>query len=444
MRASVRSPRARVRRRDCKAGRRAGNRRARVAPGEAGPRGSPEATGPREFGPAGRCGVAAARGRGPYSPRRGAGTDRRPPARLLLPAAVPRVRPPARAGRPVLPGVRAADAGPGDDARLPPAAAGRCRCRGAVPAVPGPRAQAVRPHAVAGRLPRAGSGRSSTGSSTAAGGSWPRRMADRLVDAHDLPSWLDGADALVPVPLHPRRQAARGFNQADVIARQVGQRCGLPVWTPAVRVRDTPTQTEQRALDRRADNLRGAFAVTDAAAVRGRRLVVVDDVSTTGATLVVPRPRPAGPPPGRAVGPGPVRGRPAGAGLRLRLTSRPRRSPIRCRVVGQRGGRVTPGAGRDHVGRLGPGDRIARPTSAAAFAGRPMYGPTPPRTSSAARGSGDRLKVSDRLGLVPNACRAPPTPSAALFDTPPVAGNGPLPARPFTVPGQVLNCPPCR
>ncbi len=110
-------------------------------------------------------------------------------------------------------------------------------------------------------------------------------MADRLVDAHDLPSWLAGVDALVPVPLHPRRQAERGFNQADVIARQIGKRCGLPVWTPAARVRDTATQTEQRALDRRADNLRGAFAVTNAAAVRGRRLVVVDDVSTTGATL---------------------------------------------------------------------------------------------------------------------------------------------------------------
>jgi ComF family protein len=110
-------------------------------------------------------------------------------------------------------------------------------------------------------------------------------LADRLVDARDAASWLDGADALVPVPLHPRRQADRGFNQADVIARQIGRRCGAAVVTPVVRVRDTPTQTEQHALDRRADNLRRAFAVTDADAVRGRRLAVVDDVSTTGATL---------------------------------------------------------------------------------------------------------------------------------------------------------------
>jgi ComF family protein len=110
-------------------------------------------------------------------------------------------------------------------------------------------------------------------------------LADRLVDAHDLQSWLCDADALVPVPLHRRRQAARGFNQADVIARQIGKRCGVPVITPVARTRDTPTQTELHALAQRAKNLRGAFAVTDAAAVRGRRLVVVDDVSTTGATL---------------------------------------------------------------------------------------------------------------------------------------------------------------
>jgi ComF family protein len=110
-------------------------------------------------------------------------------------------------------------------------------------------------------------------------------MADRLVDAHDLPSWLSESDALVPVPLHPRRQTERGFNQADVIARQIGKRCGLPVVFPVARTRDTPTQTAQHARTKRANNLRGAFTVTDDVAVRGRRLVVVDDVSTTGATL---------------------------------------------------------------------------------------------------------------------------------------------------------------
>ena len=118
-------------------------------------------------------------------------------------------------------------------------------------------------------------------------GRWPlaEAMADRLVDAKDVGTWLDGADALVPVPLHSRRQVARGFNQADVIARRLGKRCGVPVVTPVARVRDTATQADLRAMNQRADNLRGAFAVTDAAAIRGRRLVVVDDVSTTGATL---------------------------------------------------------------------------------------------------------------------------------------------------------------
>jgi ComF family protein len=94
------------------------------------------------------------------------------------------------------------------------------------------------------------------------------------------PAVLEGADAVVPVPLHWRRRRRRGFNQAADLATHLG----LPVLDVLKRVRATPTQTGLRAGARRA-NVRGAFVLRRNSIVAGRRLVLVDDVSTTGATL---------------------------------------------------------------------------------------------------------------------------------------------------------------
>lgn len=93
---------------------------------------------------------------------------------------------------------------------------------------------------------------------------------------------LSAADAVVPVPLHPRRQAARGFNQAEEVARALGGAIGKPVLRALVRVRDTPSQTELDEGERRR-NVRGAFRAC--ADVRGLRLLLVDDVVTTGSTV---------------------------------------------------------------------------------------------------------------------------------------------------------------
>jgi len=92
---------------------------------------------------------------------------------------------------------------------------------------------------------------------------------------------LAGAACVVPVPLHPSRRRQRGFNQAADLAHHVG----LPVVAALRRVRATATQTGLPA-GRRHRNVRGAFAPTGAAAaLTGSAIVLIDDVSTTGATL---------------------------------------------------------------------------------------------------------------------------------------------------------------
>lgn len=91
-------------------------------------------------------------------------------------------------------------------------------------------------------------------------------------------------DLVVPVPLHRRRERSRGFNQSELIAREL---CRLEGWQGAgrnlVRGRETPPQV---GLDRirRAENVRGAFAWVGPSLV-GASVLLVDDVMTTGATL---------------------------------------------------------------------------------------------------------------------------------------------------------------
>jgi ComF family protein len=92
---------------------------------------------------------------------------------------------------------------------------------------------------------------------------------------------LEGAAWAVPVPLHHSRRRRRGFNQAADLARHIG----VPAVAALRRVRATPSQIGLPAV-RRHRNVHDAFAVTrHAAALAGSILVLIDDVSTTGATL---------------------------------------------------------------------------------------------------------------------------------------------------------------
>jgi ComF family protein len=110
-------------------------------------------------------------------------------------------------------------------------------------------------------------------------------LTDRLLHQNRVAELLAETDVIVPVPLHRSRQVERGYNQADVIARRLGTRMKRKVRSPVERLRNTETQTHLHSRTRREANLRDAFVLVQPRVVRGRRILLVDDVMTTGATL---------------------------------------------------------------------------------------------------------------------------------------------------------------
>jgi ComF family protein len=91
-------------------------------------------------------------------------------------------------------------------------------------------------------------------------------------------------DLIVPMPMHWWRRWRRGFNQAELLARAVGRRTALPVVNAVRRSRFTAPQASLTNAERRR-NVAGAFAVRAPEQIRGARVLLVDDVLTTGATV---------------------------------------------------------------------------------------------------------------------------------------------------------------
>jgi len=93
------------------------------------------------------------------------------------------------------------------------------------------------------------------------------------------------ADVVVPVPLFPRRERVRGYNQSALLARALARKIGLPTEEQTlVRARNTASQARTGNVDERRVNVRGAFECRGRQ-LAGKRVLLVDDVSTTGATL---------------------------------------------------------------------------------------------------------------------------------------------------------------
>lgn len=109
-----------------------------------------------------------------------------------------------------------------------------------------------------------------------------RRLGDMLGRALQS-RCAEELDVVIPVPMHWRRRLARGEDHAASLAAAVAKPLGLPTGGELVRIRNTPPQTHLPRSGR-AENVRGAFAVEPSDAVAGASVLLVDDVTTTGAT----------------------------------------------------------------------------------------------------------------------------------------------------------------
>ncbi len=97
--------------------------------------------------------------------------------------------------------------------------------------------------------------------------------------------FTDGIDIIIPVPLHHSKKHYRGFNQSDLISSGISDVTGLPVdSTSLVRESVSATQTKRSRYDRWT-NVEGIFCVTDTVILKGKHILLVDDVITTGSTI---------------------------------------------------------------------------------------------------------------------------------------------------------------
>lgn len=114
------------------------------------------------------------------------------------------------------------------------------------------------------------------------GGNFARLISRRLGKEENI--WWK-ADVIIPVPLHPKRQKKRGFNQAQVIAAELARIKGIKLEEGAlVKVKNVLPQTFLE-IEERGKNVSGAFRVVDKERIKGKIVILVDDVYTTGSTI---------------------------------------------------------------------------------------------------------------------------------------------------------------
>ncbi len=112
-----------------------------------------------------------------------------------------------------------------------------------------------------------------------------KSLGRRLGEILKKESLLEEIDYLIPVPLHPSRQRERGYNQSKILGQGISERTALPLLDRALlRKKNTRDQTDL-SPEEREKNVKDAFEVRDKSVLKGKGVLLVDDVMTTGATL---------------------------------------------------------------------------------------------------------------------------------------------------------------
>jgi len=95
---------------------------------------------------------------------------------------------------------------------------------------------------------------------------------------------LKTSDIIIPIPLHPARKRERGYNQAELLAEEISRFTHIPFSDCLERVKNTKAQVTLSERER-LENVKGAFKLKKGVDISGKRVILVDDVFTTGATL---------------------------------------------------------------------------------------------------------------------------------------------------------------
>jgi len=110
-------------------------------------------------------------------------------------------------------------------------------------------------------------------------------MGKWMYEEVKLGGWLNDVDCLVPVPIHPKKKKIRGYNQAAILARGFAESSAIPLYEEALMKREhTGSQTKLSRIAR-WENAQESFAMNDLELVKGKHVLLIDDVITTGATL---------------------------------------------------------------------------------------------------------------------------------------------------------------
>lgn len=110
-------------------------------------------------------------------------------------------------------------------------------------------------------------------------------LAKRFAAALRKTAWIREVDFIIPVPLHHSKENKRGFNQSEIISQSLSSVLNIAVDSQSlIRIANTDSQV-QKSRAERAENMSRAFSIKDTAHLRGKHVLLIDDVLTTGATL---------------------------------------------------------------------------------------------------------------------------------------------------------------